>query len=41
MTPDDIRLIYTARGESFAFETTLSGRGHARSTLLWQERGIV
>ena len=30
---------YAARGESFAFETTLSGRGHARSIPLWQERG--
>ena len=30
---------YAARGESFAFETTLSGRGHARSIPLWRERG--
>ena len=30
---------YAARGESFAFETTLSGRGHARSIPLWQQQG--
>ncbi len=30
---------YAARGESFSFETTLSGRGHARSIPLWRERG--
>ncbi len=30
---------YAARGESFAFETTLSGRGHARSIPLWREWG--
>ena len=27
------------RGESFAFETTLSGRGYARMIPRWQERG--
>ena len=27
------------RGESFAFETTLSGRGYARSIPRWQEQG--
>ena len=30
---------YVKRGESFAFETTLSGRGYARSIPLWQEQG--
>ncbi len=30
---------YAARSESFAFETTLSGRAHARSIPLWRERG--
>ncbi len=30
---------YTAKGESFAFETTLSGLVHARSIPLWRERG--
>ena len=30
---------YAARGESFAFETTLSGHGHAHSISLWRERG--
>ena len=30
---------YAARGESFAFETTLSGRGHARSIPIWQRQG--
>ena len=30
---------YAARVESFAFETTLSGRGHARSILRWRARG--
>lgn len=30
---------YAARGESFAFETTLSGRGYIRWIPLWQERG--
>ncbi len=30
---------YAARGESFAFETTLSGRGHIRWIPLWRERG--
>ena len=29
---------YAARDESFAFETTLSGRGHTRSIPLWRER---
>ena len=29
---------YAASGESFAFETTLSGRGHARAIPVWQER---
>ncbi len=28
-----------ARGESFAFETTLSGRGYARMIPRWQEQG--
>ena len=27
------------RGENFAFETTLSGRGYARMILRWQEQG--
>ena len=30
---------YINRGESFAFETTLSGRGYVRSIRYWQERG--
>ena len=30
---------YVRRGESFAFETTLSGRGHAKSIPHWQEQG--
>ena len=30
---------YTSRGESFAFETTLSGRGHARSIRRWRALG--
>jgi len=30
---------YAAGGESFAFETTLSGRGHARAIPRWRERG--
>lgn len=30
---------YAAGGESFAFETTLSGRAHARWIPLWRERG--
>ncbi len=30
---------YVARGESFAFETTLSGVGHARSIPRWQAKG--
>ena len=30
---------YVGRGESFAFETTLSGRGYARMILGWQARG--
>ncbi len=30
---------YTTRGESFAFETTLSGRGYARWIPLWRQRG--
>lgn len=30
---------HAASGESFAFETTLSGRGHARAIPLWQDRG--
>ncbi len=29
----------TKRGHSFAFETTLSGRGHARSIVKWRQRG--
>ena len=31
-------LRYVASGESFAFETTLSGRGYARSIPLWRAR---
>lgn len=30
---------YVARGDSFAFETTLSGVGHARSIPRWQASG--
>ena len=30
---------YAARGESFAFETTLSGLGYARLIPLWREGG--
>jgi len=30
---------YVSRGESFAFETTLSGRGYARMIPSWQARG--
>ncbi len=30
---------YAARGESFAFETTLSGRGYIRWIPRWRERG--
>ena len=30
---------YVKRGESFAFETTLSGRGYIRSIRNWQEQG--
>ncbi len=30
---------YVRRGESFAFETTLSGRGYVRSIRNWQEQG--
>ena len=30
---------YVSRGESFAFETTLSGRGYARQIPSWQEQG--
>lgn len=30
---------YVKRGESFAFETTLSGRGYVRSIRNWQEQG--
>lgn len=30
---------YAARSESFAFETTLSGRGYIRWIPLWRERG--
>ena len=29
------------RGYSFAFETTLSGRGHARSIVEWRRRGYT
>ena len=29
------------RSESFAFETTLSGRGYARLIPLWQEKGYL
>ena len=30
---------YVRKGDSFAFETTLSGRGYARMIPLWRERG--
>ncbi|TDJ67260.1 MAG: Zeta toxin family protein [Proteobacteria bacterium] len=30
---------YARRGESFSFETTLSGRGYARMIPRWQEQG--
>ncbi len=30
---------YVKRGESFAFETTLSGRGYVHSIPYWQEQG--
>lgn len=30
---------HTLRGESFAFETTLSGRGYARHISRWREQG--
>ena len=30
---------YVSRGESFAFETTLSGRGYTRQIPGWQEQG--
>ena len=30
---------YAKRGHSFAFETTLSGRSHARSITAWRRRG--
>lgn len=30
---------YVRRGESFAFETTLSGRGYARLIPRWREQG--
>ena len=30
---------YVGRGDSFAFETTLSGRGYARLIPRWQEQG--
>ncbi len=30
---------YVRQGESFAFETTLSGRGYARLIPRWQEQG--
>ena len=30
---------YVSRGESFAFETTLSGRGYARQIPSWQAQG--
>ncbi len=32
---------YAAGDRSFAFETTLSGRGHARSIPLWRARGFL
>ena len=32
---------YVKRGESFAFETTLSGRGYVRSIRNWQEKGYL
>ena len=30
---------HAARGESFAFETTLSGRGYAKFIPRWRQRG--
>lgn len=30
---------YASKGESFAFETTLSGRGYSRSIPMWREDG--
>ena len=30
---------HARRGDTFAFETTLSGRGYARSIPVWQEQG--
>ena len=32
---------YVRRGESFAFETTLSGRTYARAVPEWQEEGLL
>lgn len=32
---------HVAKGESFAFETTLAGLGYARAIPLWQRRGFV
>lgn len=32
---------YAARGESFAFETTLSGRAYARRIVAWQASGYA
>ena len=34
-------LAYSRRGESFAFETTLSGRGYARLIPLWRDGGYI
>jgi predicted ABC-type ATPase len=35
----DLIASHAARGDSFAFETTLSGRGYARMINAWRERG--
>lgn len=32
---------YVRRGENFAFETTLSGRGYARLIPVWQKQGYI
>lgn len=32
---------HVAKGESFAFETTLAGLGYARAIPLWQRKGFV
>jgi predicted ABC-type ATPase len=35
----DLIASHAAKGDSFAFETTLSGRGYARMIKTWRERG--